>query len=155
MKSITEDYQQYKWFYTLSGKLVVGGKSAEQNDQLIKRMKAESHDFVVMHTNAPGSPFSFIVAKPEEVSKADLEETSIFTGCFSRAWKLGKKKAIVDIFRAAQLHKSPAMKPGTWSVNGKVQKTTVELKLALTKQKKTLRAVPEISVKEKPLAKVT
>lgn len=142
-----KDYMKYKWFFTSSGKLVVGGKSAEQNDELIKRMKKESHEFVVMHTSQPGSPFSFIVSKPEELSKSDLEETAIFTGCFSRAWKLGKKKAIIDIFRASQLYKSPSMKQGTWGLNGKIQKTTVEIKLVLTKQKGKLRAVPEQSTK--------
>lgn len=149
MDSILKDYTKYKWFFTSSEKLVVGGKSAEQNDELIRKIKSYPHDSVVMHTHAPGSPFSFIVSPPEEVSKKDLEETAVFTGCFSRAWKLGKKKAIIDIFRAAQLYKNKDMKLGTWGVHGKIQKTTVDLKLVLAKQKNSLRALPEAVLKNK------
>lgn len=144
-----KDYQKYKWFFTSSAKLVVGGKSAKQNDELLKKIKSFDHEVIVMHTSAPGSPFTIILDKPENVSKKDLEEMAIFTGCFSREWKAGKKKAVVDIFRASQLYKNSSMKEGTWGLNGKIQKTTVELKLTLTKQKETLRAVPLITIKTK------
>jgi len=149
MESIEKDYMQYKWFFTSSGKLVVGGKSASQNDALLQRVKSQQHEYIIMHTQAPGSPFSVIIARPEEVTNSDLQETAIFTGCFSKAWKLGKKKAIIHVFRAAQLRKTESMKTGTWGLHGKIQRTTSELKLVLTRQKKILRAVPETTVKNK------
>jgi|SRR3989344_232749 len=128
-----------------------GGKSAEQNDLLLKQIKGKDTEFIVMHTESPGSPFSVIMAEPEKVSKSDLEETAIFTACFSQAWKLGKKKSIIHIFRATQLRKLPGMKVGTWGLRGKIQKTSAPLKLALTVQEKTLKAVPEASVKGKSI----
>lgn len=137
-----ENYQKYKWFLTKSKKLVVGGKSAEQNDELLKKLKQQDNDYIAMHTHSPGSPFSIILSPIEKVQKADLEETAVFTASFSRAWKLKKKKALIDIFKLSSLYKSPKMKTGTWGVKEKLSSKVVELGLVLTKQKNVLRAVP-------------
>ncbi len=144
-----EEYLKYKWFFTSSGKLVVGGKNASQNDELIKELKKEGHERIVMHTSSPGSPFSCIVAAPEEVSKKDRIECAIFTASFSKAWKSGKENEIIDIFRLTQLTKRSGMSQGTWGVNGPVEKISAPLLLVLTRQKGILRAVPEQSVKSK------
>ncbi len=144
-----EDYKRFKWFYTLSGKLVVGGKSANQNDELLRRIKKSKSDFIVMHTSSPGSPFTIILSDIEKLSESDMEECAIFTGSFSRAWKQGKKKALVDIFHTSQLYKSDSMSVGTWGVKGKISHKNVELILALTKQKGVLRAIPLSSIKNK------
>ncbi len=144
---LIEDYKKYKWFFTSSGKLVIGGKSAVQNDELLKRIKSLDKDFVIMHTAEPGSPFSIILSDINKVIKEDIKECAIFTGCFSRAWRSGKKKAIVDVFKVSKINKLKSMKTGTWGVIGKIQKLAVNLELVLTRQKGILRAVPEASVK--------
>ena len=136
------NYKKYKWFYTASGKLVVGGKSAELNDLLLKEIKKTGKECYVMHTADPGSPFCAIMAPVKEATLKDLEECAIFTGCFSRAWKQQKRKTEIHIFKSSQLSKIKSMKPGTWSVNGDVNKMGVELKLALAKQEGVYRAVP-------------
>lgn len=143
-----ENYFNYRWFVTSSDKMVVGGKSAEQNDELLTKLKSRSKDFIVMHTSSPGSPFSVILADKKNVSPEDLEQTALFTACFSRAWKERKKSSVVDIFSLSQLSKSPALKSGTWQVVGKIQRKSVSLKLVLTKQKSKLRAVPQSAAKK-------
>ncbi len=148
MRNLFEDYKKYRWFFTVSGKLVIGGKSSEQNEELLKKIKQKSNDFVVMHTNDPGSPFTVILSERSEVTERDLEECAIFTACFSRAWRLGKKKSKVDIFRASDLYKEKNMKQGTWGVFGKVMQKEAVLKLILTKQKGLLRAVPKLNSKK-------
>ena len=149
------DYKQYKWFFTSNEKLVVGGKSAIQNDSLLKRIKDSKQEFIVMHTSEPGSPFTIIIADPNKVTPSDIEETAIFTGSFSRAWRSAKKEAKVDIFKASQLSK-PTAKAGTWHVQGTIQHSKVSLALVLTKQKDTLRAIPEKTVNAKDiLLKIT
>ncbi len=136
------DYKKYKWFYTHSGKLVVGGKSAESNDSLLLEMQATKKDYIVMHTKTPGSPFCVIVSDIADVTARDIEECAIFTGCFSRAWKSCAKNVEVDIFRLSQLSKNSLMKTGTWQVSGKISKKNVELELAIVFQEKIVRAVP-------------
>jgi hypothetical protein len=146
--ALPKDYKKYKWFVTSCGNMVVAGKSAQQNDALIGHAKEMEHDTVVMHTSSPGSPFSVILSEIKEVTKFDLEECATFTGCFSKAWKEGKRKTEVHVFRASQLEKKKGMKTGTWGVRGAVEKVVVELKLALTKQKNTYRAIPLSAVKK-------
>jgi hypothetical protein len=143
-----KDYQKYKWFFTSSKKLVVGGKSASQNDELIKSLKQQRDERIIMHTSAPGSPFTCIVASPGDITKKDISECAAFTAAFSQAWKARKTKAVVDVFRLSQMRKRAGMKTGTWVVNGYVEKLAVELMLVLTKQKGVLRAVPEHTVKK-------
>ncbi|NCO11483.1 hypothetical protein CO038_00075 [Candidatus Pacearchaeota archaeon CG_4_9_14_0_2_um_filter_39_13] len=143
-----KDYRKYKWFYTSSGKLVVGGKSDSSNDSLIREMKESGKDYLTMHTSHPGSPFTIIMDNPEKVSKDDIEECATYTGCFSRAWKQGRKSTEVHVFKISQLEKKKGMKTGTWGISGKAKNIKVELKLALTVQKKVLRAVPEKSSKK-------
>lgn len=134
--------KKYKWFYTKSGKLVVGGKSAESNDALLRELKLTRKDYVVMHTRAPGSPFCAILSPVKDVTPSDIQECAVFTGCFSRAWKEKQKDTSVDMFHLSQLTKNSDMKMGTWSVKGKIQQHIVELSLAITKQDDVLRAVP-------------
>ena len=136
------EHRKYKWFYTKSAKLVVGGKSAESNDSLLRELKATGKDYVVMHTKAPGSPFCAIIAPVKDVTPSDIDECAIFTGCFSRAWKEKQKDTSVDMFHLSQLMKSAGMKTGSWIVKGKVQQHTVNLSLAITMQDGSLRAVP-------------
>ncbi|MDO8459483.1 MAG: NFACT RNA binding domain-containing protein [Nanoarchaeota archaeon] len=147
--NILEDYKKYRWFYTLSKKLVVGGKSAEQNDDLLTKLKASKKDFIIMHTAEPGSPFCVILTDKKDVTKQDIEEAAIFTGCFSRAWRSQKKKTRVDTFDLSQLNKSSKMKIGTWCVVGNIKSLEVNLELILTEQEGVLRAVPRKSVKRK------
>jgi len=135
------EYKKYRWFYTSSDKLVVGGKNASQNDELLKRLKEYGKKYWVMHTSHPGSPFCAIIS--EKTSKKDLEECAIFTGCFSKAWKMRKRKTEVDIFKLSQISKKDGMKIGTWGVKGKIKTIEVNLKLVLVKQKGIYRAVPE------------
>ena len=149
MKSF-EIYKSYKWFYTSSGKLVVGGKSAEQNDALLKKLKNAKpvRDYVVMHTSSPGSPFCVLISDVKKISKSDLEECAIFTGCFSKSWKQKKKIVEVHFFKLSEIVKEKSMKTGTWGVAGRIGKIKVKLELMLVIQKKTLRAVPEKTVKK-------
>ena len=139
------NYKHYKWFYTHSGKLVVGGKSAESNDSLLREMQATKKDYIVMHTKTPGSPFCIIFSDIVDVTAKDIEECAVFTGCFSRAWKEGAKNVDVDIFTLKQLSKSKLMKTGTWQVSGKISKKNVALELAIVFQDKIVRAVPVAS----------
>jgi hypothetical protein len=144
------EYKKYKWFYTKSGKIVVGGKSAESNDSLLRELKSSRNDYIVMHTKAPGSPFCAILSEIKSVSSSDIEECAIFTGCFSKAWKEQKRETKVDMFHLSQINKGN-LKSGSWSVTGKIQSHTIELNLVLVFQEKTIRAVPMQSVLKKEI----
>jgi hypothetical protein len=151
MDALIKNYRRYRWFYTSTGKLVIGGKTAAQNDELLHQVTARSEPLLVMHTLGPGSPFCVILASVEKITKADREECAIFTACFSRAWRAGASKAAVDAFLSSQLYKEKQMKPGTWGVETRIERFNAPLKLALTRQKGVLRAVPPQSVHKKEI----
>jgi len=133
------EYSKYRWFFTSSGTLVVGGKSDEQNEQVIR--EARAHE-VILHTKSPGSPFCVIKEAVEETSE-DIKEAAIFCACFSQAWKKGKNKEVeAHIFTKAQIEKKKSMKTGTFGIKGNVEKIKVPLRLYLDFQEGKLRAVP-------------
>jgi len=139
-----KDYRKYRWFFTSSDNVVIGGKSAEQNEEIMKKHSESREDYVVMHTSAPGSPFTLI----KSPNKKDLDEMAIFTACFSQQWKKNNDSAEVDIFTIEQVNKDKKMKTGTFGVMGKIQRKKVKLELSLDFQKGKLRAVPRMTVKK-------
>lgn len=143
----TYEYERYRWFFTSSEKLVIGGKSAEQNEEIMKKVKPKD---IIMHTSTPGSPFCII----KNPNKKDLEEVAIFTACFSHEWKKKKKKTEVHIFKGEQVFKKKTMKEGSFGIMGSINTKKVELKLALDIQKGKLRALP-LSAAKKRLAILT
>lgn len=144
-----KDYRNYKWFFTSEGKLVVGGKSDEQNESVIKNFLRPN--YVIMHTSLPGSPFMII--QNDNPNEKDLKETAIFTAAFSKQWKSGKKQIEIDIFRGSQIYKTKGMKTGTFGVKGNKETIKVKPGLVLIIQKGKIKAVP-FNGKEKILTKI-
>ena len=143
------DYKNYRWFFTSEGKLVVGGKSDEQNEEVIRNFLRP--DYIVMHTSLPGSPF--MIMQDDNPSKKDLKETAIFTSAFSKQWKNGSKNIEIDIFKASQIYKTKGMKIGTFGIKGEKETIKVKPELVLIIQKGKIRAVPS-NGKEKILVKI-
>jgi len=146
-----EFYHKYRWYFTNSNKLVYGGKSAEQNEEVVHDLLKNKKNRILMHTKISGSPFAIVEDYVGSVTLEDMNEVAIWTACFSRAWRSNLKKTTVDIFLSEQVVKNKGMKSGTFSVFGKIDRIDVELKLVLCKQKGVLRAVPENSVEGKVL----
>ncbi len=148
LEQIQKQYRSYRWFFTSTDKLVIGGKSSNQNDLLLSKIIKLPQDLTVMHTALPGSPFSIILSD-KSPTKNDLEQTAIFTASFSQTWKQKTKKAEIHVFNSKDLQKDKNMKTGTWRVNKIKQKMNVPLELYLTQQEGILRAVPEKAIKLK------
>ena len=85
IQSLDKMYENFRWFYTSDGTLVVGGKSDKQNEEALD--KFVKPNYIVMHTTKPGSPFMII--QKDNPSKKDIEDTAIFCVSFSQQWKKG------------------------------------------------------------------
>ncbi|UZE93565.1 MAG: DUF814 domain-containing protein [Candidatus Pacearchaeota archaeon] len=129
---------KYRWFYTSRNKLVLAGKNAQQNEQLVKKAEKKA---IILHTKAPGSPFCILKGK---ITAQDIREAAIFCACFSQGWKKKKKEMEVHVFKGEQILKEKRQKAGTFSVLGRVQKARIKLQLGIKIQKKKIRAVPII-----------
>ena len=144
-----KDYKNYRWFFTSNNVLVVGGKSDEQNEAVIKNFLRP--DYTIMHTSLPGSPFMII--QSDKPTRNDLDETAVFCASFSQQWKNNKKQINIDIFKGNQIYKTKSMKIGTFGVKGDKETKKVKPELVLIIQKGRFRAVPEKG-KEKKLAEI-
>lgn len=107
--------KNFRKFTTSSGKLVLAGKNAEQNEKIISQAGKNE---LVLHTKAPGSPFCNIKANKNETTKSDIYETAVFCAKFSQAYKKSrvKKDIEVHVFLGKDIFKSKDMKTGTFGV---------------------------------------
>ena|SRR3989344_656189 len=112
-------------FKTGSGKKILAGKSAEQNENLTSQFIGKSN--FIFHTAKPGSPFCVILEKP---NKKDLKETAIFCASKSHDWRDNKKDVIVHVFNGKDIYKEKKMKIGTFGVKKfkiiKIKKEEIE-----------------------------
>jgi len=96
-------YKKYRWFRTSEDFLVVAGKNADQNEELVKK-KTEKDD-IVLHAEVEGSPFAVIKTEDREVTPLAIREASEFCASFSKAWARGLGNVDVYWVRPEQVSK--------------------------------------------------
>ena len=106
-------YDRFRWFHTSDGYLVIGGRDADQNEELVKKY-LEPGD-TVFHTQAHGGPVTVLKATdPSEASSSDidlpdssLEEAAQFAVSYSSVWKDGRYAGDVYAVDSGQVTKTP------------------------------------------------
>jgi len=94
-KEEREWYENFYWFFTSNGMLAIGGRSAQQNEQ-VNAKYFDAKD-VFFHANVFGA--SVVVLKNgEDASDEIKEEVAQFAASFSKAWEDGLSN--VDVFSA-------------------------------------------------------
>jgi len=126
-------YERFRWFFTSSGFLVVGGRDATSNEILVKRHMANEDIF--FHTQAEGAPAVILKTEGRPVSDADLEEAAQFAASYSSLWKLGFYSGECYCVSATQVSKTPPsgeyLRKGGFVVRGKRRYFKVELALCV------------------------
>ncbi|WIV66424.1 ribosome rescue protein RqcH [Natrialbaceae archaeon AArc-T1-2] len=108
-----EWYERFRWVHTSDDFLVIGGRNADQNEELVKKY-LEPGDRV-FHTQAHGGPVTVLKATdPSEASSPDvdipdasLEEAAQFAVSYSSVWKDGRFAGDVYMVDADQVTKTP------------------------------------------------
>ncbi len=99
-------YDQYRWFRSSDGLLVIGGRGATSNEELVKKY-LEKRD-IFMHSQAPGAPVTIIkVDKGAEVSKQTIAEAAQFAISYSSIWKSGQYTGDCYWVHPDQVSKTP------------------------------------------------
>ncbi|SEH16006.1 Predicted component of the ribosome quality control (RQC) complex, YloA/Tae2 family, contains fibronectin-binding (FbpA) and DUF814 domains [Natronorubrum sediminis] len=106
-------YDRFRWFHTSDGYLVIGGRNADQNEELVKKY-LEPGD-TVFHTQAHGGPVTVLKATdPSEASSSDielpdssLEEAAQFAVSYASVWKDGRYAGDVYAVDSDQVTKTP------------------------------------------------
>jgi len=76
-------FERYKWFITTSGKMVIAGRDAHTNDNIVKKhLKDED---VYAHADVHGAP-STILKEGRDATPDDVRETCLFALVQSKAW---------------------------------------------------------------------
>lgn len=101
---------KFREFETSSGKKVLGGKSAENNEELVAQVGMNED---VFHTAKPGSPFVNIKGRS---NKQDRKEAAIFCARYSQDWRNNKSDVEVHWFKRKEVQKKKGMKIGTFVV---------------------------------------
>jgi predicted ribosome quality control (RQC) complex YloA/Tae2 family protein len=103
---------KFRQFTLESGTVVLLGKDAESNDELIKKFKGKEN--IIIHTVMPGSPFCVIDnANP---SIKDISISGTYCAKFSQDWRDNKKDVKISIFTGKDVKKDKKMEAGTWAV---------------------------------------
>jgi len=83
-------FERFRWFISNEGNIVIGGKNAKSNDQVVKKYLNDGDRYA--HADIQGAPSCVIKGKGPDgeklpISEETLEEACIFSACYSKAWK--------------------------------------------------------------------
>ncbi|MDS0258972.1 NFACT family protein [Haloarcula sp. S1CR25-12] len=120
-------YEQFRWFHTSDGYLVIGGRDADDNEQLVQKYLEGGDKF--FHAQAHGGPVTVLKATgPSEAAKevdfpqSSLEEAAQFAVSYSSVWKDGKFAGDVYMVDPDQVSKTPEsgeyLEKGGFAVRG-------------------------------------
>lgn len=98
-----EWYEKYNWFFTSNGLLAIGGRSADQNEELYSKHLEENDLF--FHADIFGA--SVVILKDGVNSNKNIrEEVAQFAASFSKAWESGQGSIDVYCVKKEQVTKS-------------------------------------------------
>jgi predicted ribosome quality control (RQC) complex YloA/Tae2 family protein len=105
-------YEEFRWFHTSDGFLVVGGRNADENEALVKKYMEGNDRF--FHAQAHGGPVTLLKATgPSEKARAvdfpqsTLAEAAQFAVVYSSVWKDGRFAGDAYMVEPDQVSKTP------------------------------------------------
>jgi len=105
-------YEEFRWFHTSDGFLVVGGRNADENEALVKKYMEGNDRF--FHAQAHGGPVTLLKAtgpseKAREVDfpESSLQEAAQFAVSYSSVWKDGRFAGDAYMVDPSQVSKTP------------------------------------------------
>jgi len=105
VKSKRKWYEKFRWFFTSDGFLVIGGKDAETNEEIIK--KYVEPDDLVFHADIKGASFVVIKSEGKKITDVAKKEASEFAAAYSKAWVDGLGTVDVYCVKPEQVSKKP------------------------------------------------
>ncbi|MDD1659287.1 MAG: NFACT family protein [Methanomicrobiales archaeon] len=93
-------FQRFRWFETSDGVLVVGGRDAGQNEELVRKYLGGGDTFV--HADVHGAAVVIVKGATER-----MDEVAQFAASYSGAWKSGHASVDVYSVRPDQVSKTP------------------------------------------------
>jgi len=112
IRASEEWYERFRWFHTSDGFLVIGGRNAEQNEEIVTKY-LDKHDRF-LHTQAHGGPVTVVKAagpsepsEPVDFPETTVEEAAQFAVSYSSTWKEGRYAGEAYAVTPEQVSKTP------------------------------------------------
>jgi predicted ribosome quality control (RQC) complex YloA/Tae2 family protein len=112
VRSDEQWYERFRWFRTGEDFLVLGGRNADQNEELVKKYTEPSDRF--FHAQAHGAPVTVLKATEPDEAARDVEvphgsraEAARFAVSYSSVWKDGRFEGDVYEVDPDQVSKTP------------------------------------------------
>ncbi|HEY3421017.1 MAG TPA: ribosome rescue protein RqcH [Methanomassiliicoccales archaeon] len=97
-------FEAYKWFITSGGKLVLAGRDARGNDQVVKKHLTSKDRYA--HADVHGAP-STILKEGGTATEEELRELCLFALAHSKAWNAGVSEGTAYWVEPDQVTKTP------------------------------------------------
>ena len=115
-------YEKLRWFISRDGYLVIGGRDANSNEQVVK--KYSKNNDIYLHCDIHGAPSTIIQNKNEdEIPESTLYDAACFASSFSSAWTEGFSSYDAYWVTLDQVSKTPQsgefLKKGAFVIRGK------------------------------------
>ncbi len=126
-------FEQFRWFISSDGLLVIAGRDARTNQEVVERHMESSDRY--LHADIVGAPHVVIKAAGREVPENTLREAAEFAAMHSRAWREGLGELDVYWALPEQVSKrAPAgeyLPPGAYMIRGKRNFVKVPMRAAV------------------------
>ncbi|MEM5883001.1 MAG: DUF814 domain-containing protein, partial [Candidatus Aenigmatarchaeota archaeon] len=112
-----EWYERFRWFISSENFLVIAGKDAKTNEEIVKKYTRERD--LILHADIRGAPFVVIRnEKKKEIPMETIMEAAEFAASYSKAWLLGLGSIDVFYVKPEQVVKE-ALPLGSFKIKGK------------------------------------
>ncbi len=147
-----EWYEKFNWFFTTNGFLVIAGRDAKNNEQLVK--KHFSVNDLYFHADIHGAPH-IVIQNPKnlEIKDIDKQEAANFAAIHSSAWSSGIFSVDVYSVGYGQVSKTAgsgeSLGTGAFVIRGKreyYKKINLEIAVSFDNKRKVVIAGPVSAV---------
>jgi len=146
-------FERFRWFYSSDGFLVVGGRDAHSNEELVKK-HMKPHD-IYFHADVFGAPHCYIQTEGKAASDLTKKEAAAFAVTFSKAWEEGRSVADAYSVRPEQVSKTPNpgehLGTGAFVIRGErewFKKTPLSCAIGFDSKEKKLLSAPLSAIKK-------
>ncbi len=98
-----EWYEKFGWSFTNSGKMILFGRNAKQNDALVSGYLKKGDLF--FHADIRGGSATILKEGKGADGEEDLEDAAAIAACFSKAWARGFSQVDTYAVEAGQVSK--------------------------------------------------
>ncbi|UCD14163.1 MAG: NFACT family protein [Thermoplasmatales archaeon] len=130
-------FERFRWFISIEGNIVVAGRDAKSNEQVVKKYLKEGDRYV--HADIHGAPSCVVKGmdindKKIPISERTLEEACRFAASYSKAWKQFSEAHVYWVL-PEQVSKTPQsgefLPKGAFVVRGKRNYFKCKLEVAV------------------------